>query len=310
MRSLARGGLAAAAVALSLLLGACQSFPPPDRANARPATRIDVPFVPQKAYQCGPAALAMMLRWNHLPGDPDELVKEVWLPKRKGSLGIELMAAGRARGLLAYPINNPWDLFRELQAGHPVLIMQNLFLSIWPDWHYAVVIGYEDGGNKMILHSGTDRATTSYWNRFIRTWGRAHYWGFVLLPPGELPASARPKPLLEALAPMKNNALPFWRDAVKRFPDNGRLRFGEANALWSAGDKKRALAGFEKAVKLTPDLTAAWNNLAYARQAAGDHRGAIEAVCQARKLAPDDDNVANSVRDITGGAGCPTATGH
>lgn len=293
-----------AAASLLLLLSACQTLPPPERAHSHPETRIQVPFVAQEAYQCGPAALAMMLQWNHLPANRDELVKEVWLPKREGSLGIELKAAGRARGLLAYPIKTPDDLFRELQAGHPVLILQNLFLSQWPVWHYAVVIGYQDGGDKLILHSGTDRATTSRWNRFIRTWARGNYWGFVLLPAGELPASVRAKPLLEALAPMKKDALPHWRDAVRRFPDNGRLRFGYANALWHQGDHPAALAAYQRAVKAAPKLVPAWNNLAYARQADGDHEGAVAAVCRAHQLAPDDDNIASSVTDIAGPSGC------
>ncbi len=307
MTAPARGGLAAAAVLLGLLLSACQTLPPPRQAAIEPATEIQVPFVPQEAYQCGPAALAMLLQWNHLPGDRDELVKEVWLPKRQGSLGIELMAAGRARGLLAYPVETPQALFAELQAGHPVLILQNLFLPQWPVWHYAVVIGYREDGDELILHSGTDRATTSHWNRFIRTWARAHYWGFVLLPAGQLPASVEPEPLLRALAPMKKNALPHWRDAVKRFPDNGRLRFGYANALWHAGDKQAALRNYESAARLTPGLADVWNNLAYARRDQGDQHGAVSAVCRARTLAPRDANIADSVSQITGGAGCPTS---
>ena len=93
-----RGGRPAAALLFLLLLTACQTVPPPERADARPQQRLDVPFIPQEAYQCGPAALGMMLQWNGLPGDKTALVDEVWLPERQGALGIELVAAGRARG--------------------------------------------------------------------------------------------------------------------------------------------------------------------------------------------------------------------
>tara|TARA_R100000049_G_scaffold2061_1_gene4694 strand:- start:573 stop:1007 length:435 start_codon:yes stop_codon:yes gene_type:complete len=89
-----RGGRPAAALLFLLLLTACQTVPPPERADARPQQRLDVPFIPQEAYQCGPAALGMMLQWNGLPGDKTELVDEVWLPERQGALGIELVAAG------------------------------------------------------------------------------------------------------------------------------------------------------------------------------------------------------------------------
>tara|TARA_R110001606_G_scaffold83958_3_gene191284 strand:+ start:34182 stop:35141 length:960 start_codon:yes stop_codon:yes gene_type:complete len=302
-----RGGRLAAAftVFTCVLLGACQTIPPPERAGARPHTLLDVPFVAQREYQCGPAALAMMLQWNHLPGDADQLVDEVWLPERHGSLGIELMAAGRARGLLAYPIQTPDGLIREVQAGHPVLILQNLALPQWPMWHYAVVIGYDQAGHRVILHSGTDEATPSHWNRFLRTWARAGYWGFVLLPPGQLPDSVEPEPLLKALAPLNRDALPHWRAAVARFPDNGRLRFGYANALWQAGQRDAGLEAFEQAVDQAPDLAPAWNNLAYARADHGDQDGARAAVCQAHTLAPESDNITASVDELTGGHGCP-----
>jgi len=299
-----RGGRPAAALLFLLLLTACQTVPPPERADARPQQRLDVPFIPQEAYQCGPAALGMMLQWNGLPGDKTALVDEVWLPERQGALGIELVAAGRARGLLAYPINTPTALIQEVQAGHPVLVLQNLALPQWPLWHYAVVIGYRDGGERIILHSGTDRATESRWNRFLRTWARGRYWGFVLLPPGDLPDSVQPEPLLQALAPMQTGALPYWEAGVKRFPDNGRLRFGYANALWQDGRTDAALRAYRATVARAPDLAPAWNNLAYALRDSGQPDQAREAVCRARQLAPEDDNVADSVAEITDGRGC------
>ncbi len=302
--TLKRGGRPVAALLLGLLLAACQTVPPPQEAEHPPQEYLDVPFIAQDAYQCGPAALGMMLQWNRLPGDKEALVDEVWLPDRKGALGIELKAAGRARGLLAYPVQSPDALFAEVQAGHPVLVLQNLALPQWPMWHYAVVIGYRDGGERIVLHSGTKEATTSHWNRFLRTWARAEYWGFVLLPAGELPASVEPEPLLRALAPMQKDTLAHWQAAVARFPDNGRLRFGLANALWAAEQRDAARDAYEQTVTLAPELAPAWNNLAYARRDAGDRGGARQAVCRARALAPDSDNVADSVAEITGGEGC------
>lgn len=303
-----RGGLPTATfiplLLLSWLLSACQTVPPPANARTAPQQQLDVPFIPQDAYQCGPAALGMMLQWNGLPGEQDELVREVWLPERQGALGMELRAAGRARGLLAYPVETPEALFAELQAGHPVLIMQNLSLPSWPTWHFAVVIGYRDGGKRMLLHSGTDEATSSRWNRFLRTWARARYRGFVLLPAGELPARVEPEPLLRALAPMRTNAVPHWQTAVARFPDNGRLHFGLANALWAADRRAEALDAYQRTVRLAPELAPAWNNLAYALQDAGDHEGGRQAICHAAELAPEDGNIRASVLELNGGQGC------
>ena len=103
---------------------------------------------------------------------------------------------------------------------------------------------------------------------------------------------------------MQTGALPYWEAAVTRFPDNGRLRFGYANALWQDDQNHAALRAYRATVERTPDLAPAWNNLAYALRDSGHPEQAREAVCHARQLAPEDDNVADSVAEITDGRGC------
>ena len=114
-----------------------------------------VPFFPQQAYQCGPAAMAMVLGWSGLPVTPDNLVDEVYTPGRLGSLQPNLIAAARRRGRLAYPFNGPQPLLAELAAGHPVVVLQNLGTATYPAWHYAVVVGRDRSTDQILLHSGT-----------------------------------------------------------------------------------------------------------------------------------------------------------
>ncbi|PKM21891.1 MAG: peptidase C39, partial [Gammaproteobacteria bacterium HGW-Gammaproteobacteria-14] len=170
-----------------MLTGGCQQLPP---APYAPEQQITVPFFPQTDYHCGPAALASMLHWGGAEADLDGLIDEVWLPGRRGSLAIELDAAARTRGLLVYPLQHPDHLWAELDAGHPVLVLQNLGSPRWPRWHFAVVIGYRDGGQRVLLHTDTRPSHSSHWNRFIRTWARADFTGFVMLPEGKLPATS------------------------------------------------------------------------------------------------------------------------
>src|SRR5690606_29566356 len=54
-----------------------------------------VPFFPQDEYQCGPAALATSLAATGVKVTPTELVPQVYLPERKGSLQVEMLAAAR-----------------------------------------------------------------------------------------------------------------------------------------------------------------------------------------------------------------------
>src|SRR5437868_6842253 len=77
-----------------LVLGGCASLAPQTtqlRDRLPPALHDyvelkEVPFFPQDEYQCGPAALATVLNTFGVKVTPEELVPEVYLPARKGSL--------------------------------------------------------------------------------------------------------------------------------------------------------------------------------------------------------------------------------
>ncbi|MDX1425912.1 MAG: PA2778 family cysteine peptidase, partial [Kiloniellales bacterium] len=116
----------------------------------------DVPFFPQEDYYCGPAALATVLAWSGLPATPEELVDRVYTPERQGTLRSDVLAAARREGRLAVPVASLRDMMAEIAAGHPVLVFQNLSLSWYPQWHYAVAVGYDLGRREITLRSGRE----------------------------------------------------------------------------------------------------------------------------------------------------------
>ncbi len=64
----------------------------------------------------------------------------VYVPARKGSFQIEMVAVTRSAGRLACQISPSLDtLLLENNAGHPVLVLQNLGMSWYQKWHFAVV---------------------------------------------------------------------------------------------------------------------------------------------------------------------------
>ena len=90
----------------------------------------EVPFFPQEEYQCGPAALATVLSASGSRVAPEDLVAQVYLPERKGSLQVEMLAAARRHGRVSYQLAPRLeDLLRELAAGNPVIVLQNLGVS-------------------------------------------------------------------------------------------------------------------------------------------------------------------------------------
>ena len=148
-------------IALALLTG-CASGPQTRELLASPsdlplqAEITEAPFFPQEQYQCGPAALATTLKHSGVDIQASKLVDEIYLPSRRGSLQLEILASARRHSRLPYRIaRNLHSLFREVAAGNPVLVLQNLGLSFAPQWHYAVVVGFDLNKEEVILRSGT-----------------------------------------------------------------------------------------------------------------------------------------------------------
>jgi len=225
------------------------------------------PFFPQTAYQCGPAALATALGAAGLPAEPEALTQQVFLPARTGTLQIEMIAGARRHGAVATRLPGTLAaLLNEVQAGHPVVVLQNLGLSWAPRWHYAVLIGYDIDAGDVVLRSGTTRRQVMAMRTFEHTWNRAGGWAFVALPPGRWPVTAQEPAVVEASVGFERVATPaqavaVYRSALARWPDSLSLQMGLGNSLHAAGDKPAAADSF-RAAALRHRSAAAWINLA------------------------------------------------
>ena len=264
----------AALLGLTVLLSACAGRAPllPDTASlAHLPDQVllrDVPFHAQDEYQCGPASLAMVLNHRAVAATPDALKDRVYLPERQGTLQVEMVSAARERDLLVYPLDKTLEaVMTELDAGNPVLVMQNLAFNWYPQWHYAVVIGYDLPARQMIVHSGLNAAQREPFELFMRTWSRADYWARVTLPPGQLPATAAPLTYLKAASDLEQtgrlqSALRSYQSASEHWPEQASARFGLANTHWAMDDRATALKEFQRLVNDFPDFQPGWNNLA------------------------------------------------
>ena len=256
-----RAGVAAAALALFGCAGAPQ-LPP-----GLPAVELTaVPFFPQTDYQCGPAALATLLKHAGADVDADALAPEVYAPGLRGSLQPELLGATRRHGFIPYVIEpEPRALAAELVARRPVLVLQNLGVERVPVWHYAVVVGL--AGDEVVLRSGTEERRIETGSRFLREWQRGSNWGFVALAPGELPETATAGGYIRALAgaePMLGAAAAErgYRAALTRWPNDELVLFASAGQRYAAGDFREATALYRRLLAAAPDNAAARNNLA------------------------------------------------
>jgi tetratricopeptide (TPR) repeat protein len=291
-----RSLVGAAAVALAIAASGCASTTPrlteivSDRAPAK-VELTEVPFFPQREYQCGPAALATVLSAAGSATTPDELVPEVYVPERQGSFAVELIAATRSRELLPYEIAPALDdALVQLAAGRPVLILQNVGLRKWPLWHFAVLVGYDADTNKVVLRSATTEREVIGARRFDRFWKRANRWGMVVLEPGDLPAAPDPTRYMHGAAGLeavghRDAARASYESARDEWPDSAWPWVGLANLSYGEGVLERAQSEYEEALKRDPANVAARNNLAETLEARGCTERARVEIERARELA-------------------------
>ena len=248
-----------------------------------------VPFYPQKAYQCGPASLAMALDWSGIQIDPDALTPQVYTPSRKGSLQPAMIAAARRRGRVAFPISGANVLLQEIAAGHPVIVLQNLGLSWMPVWHYAVVIGYDLSAGMVILHSGITHQKKTSLMAFESTWARSGYWGLIILPPNRLPASADESAYVSAVVGLERArrwqaAAEGYQTALDQWPESFSAHMGLSNSFYAQGNLRSAEKVLRKTTNLFPNKGAAFNNLAQVLWEQGKKQEAKQAARRAVML--------------------------
>jgi tetratricopeptide (TPR) repeat protein len=248
-----------------------------------------VPFYPQEKYQCGPASLAMALGWSGLRIAPDDLTPQVFTPALKGSLQPAMVAAARRHGRVAYEIAGANALLKEIAAGHPVIVLQNLGLSWIPLWHYAVVIGYDLGAEVVILHSGVTNQKITALRTFDNTWARGKYWGLVVVPPDRLPATAEENSYLKAVVGLENArqwtaAIAAYKAALSRWQQSFSAHIGLGNSYYALGNLKSAEEVLLMTTRRFPEQGVAFNNLAQVLWEQGKKQEALKAARHAVML--------------------------
>lgn len=290
-----RAWRACALVLASLSLGGCAMMLPQttalrDRWPADLPRKIeltDVPFYAQRDYECGPAALAMSLESAGAKASLEDLIRQVYIPGRQGSLQVEMLAAPRRYGLVSYALAPRFeDVLREVAAGTPVIVLQNY--GVWPVdvWHYAVVAGYDGVEGEVILRSGEKERLTMPFAVFEYLWKSGDHWSMVAVPPRRVPITASEARYLEALVATERvakteAAAPGYAAAVERWPDSVTARIGLANVYHGRGKLALAVMHLREAQRRDPDSVAVLNNLAQTLSDQGHQQEALALIDRA-----------------------------
>lgn len=260
----------------------------------------EVPFFPQKDYQCGPAALATVLADIGVKVTPDDLVGQVYLPARQGSLQVEMLAAPRRYGMVSYQLAPRFeDLLHEVAAGNPVIVLQDYGVWPFPIWHYAVVAGYDYRRSELLLRSGEKRRLAIPFAVLEYTWKESDYWAMVIVPPDRIPVTANESDYLTAVAAVEHSGNPraarqAYATFLGRWPDNLTATIGLANSLYAMGDLRETEIALRRAASIHPESVAVLNNLA---QTLSDEGHNDEAMAQIERAGALEGTLASVVQE-------------
>ncbi len=276
-----------------LLLAACahrqeSRFVPADPSLAPVHELVATPFFPQRQYQCGPASLATLLTSQGVAASPDSLLALVYIPDKQGSLQAEMLVAPARFGLLGVRLPPDLDsLLSEVSAGRPVLVLQDLGRGIVPLWHYAVAIGYSLEKDEIYLRSGVERRRVYRLSVFLESWRRSDYWAMVVVPPDQVPVTARPQAFLKAAGVLErlsrySDAQVAYLTATQRWPDSVPAWGGMGNTAFVLGDYAAAGEAYRRALDVDPDAVLLMNNLAMSLHRRGCRQTALAVIDCAR----------------------------
>lgn len=210
------------------------------------------------------------MQWAGSNVTQQDIAALAFSPGAGGTYLADMLGSARRSGQLALPLRNFDDLLSEVAAGHPVIVFQNLGLGISPVWHYGVVTGYDFDRDEIYLNSGQLDQMVMPFALFDRTWARGDYWGLVVLPPGDLPASGTQAALLQAAAALErvkqfDAAETLYLTGAEKWPANWLWYYGLANARYARGDLRGAQRALLRARSIAPDVPEVRANLAQVR---------------------------------------------
>ncbi len=268
----------------------------------------NVPFYSQQAFYCGPTTLAEIFEYNGVKLTPESIAPQLFIPKRQGSLQLEMVAAIRNQEFLAYVSHGSLEqLLQLIHQKIPVIVLQNLGLSWYPLWHYAVVKGYDLETQEFILHSADIKNRRVGMKVFERTWQRARFWYVAALTPTQTTSALNDFTYISASQDLISigkgaSALPFLQQAVKAWPENWLSYFVLGNYYFEQDDSETNLAQainwFDKGLSYGNKQSYYLNNYAYALLKNGQLEKAKTMIDAAIILSPTDENIIATQQEI------------
>ena len=132
---------------------------------------LPVPFNPQEDYYCGPSSLASVMQFYGKQINQHEIAREVYRKDLSGSIALDLMLYARKMGFRAELIEGSIGLIENsIDNGKPVIVLLDIGWFFYSRPHFAVVVGYDRGNDRVIINSGRSREKEYDRDEFIKMW--------------------------------------------------------------------------------------------------------------------------------------------
>ncbi|MBQ4828684.1 PA2778 family cysteine peptidase [Alteromonas sp. MMG017] len=293
-----------------LLLSGCQGTPQADRiALQKPSgvplnhTINNVPFYAQEQFYCGPTTLSEVFEYYGHGVSASDLAPQIFIPDKEGSLQLEMITATRQYNFLPYTERGTLTkLMQLISSDIPVIVFQNLSIQMLPQWHYAVVTGFDLTSRTLTLHTGVTPNHTMSFELFEKTWGRGNYWLLAPVPSNKISDGMNPFTYVSAAYDMLEvgkgeQAVAFLQTATKQWPNQWLAYFLLGNYYLDEQPDK-AVHWFEQGYQVGQNQAAYMNNYAYALANSGNITNAQTIINEALLRFPDDENVKKTASTI------------
>ena len=158
------------------------------RVDLRPATgkiELAVPIVEQRPERCGPAALAMVLRFHGGTSQQVALADSAYDPALRGALITDLAACARRAGFDARVERmNEDSLLTLLGRGLPPVLLYRRGIGPLSPQHYGVLVGWDPERGRWILHDGARTPHRMSRRELAARWAAAGSEALVVRPVG------------------------------------------------------------------------------------------------------------------------------
>lgn len=299
---------ALAGLSFLFLLSGCQSTPQADKLRQEGLASLpdshtiqSVPFFPQEQFYCGPTTLSEVFGYYGESTSPEDIAPKLFIPNKEGSLQLEMVSATRQFGFLPYTERGTLTSIMSLVKDDiPVIVFQNLSIQLLPQWHYAVVIGFDSEKGTVTLHTGLTPNHEMSIELFERTWGRGNYWYLAPVPPKVTSSEMTPFTYVSAAYDMlkvgdKAQSLAFLETASQTWPSYWLSYFLIANYYLEhpdiEGNNKLAITWFEKGYDVGQHQQAYVHNYIIALRKGNRLESANKVLKQALSRFPENDRL-------------------